>query len=210
METSIQVRLCVPGPSGLATGSPAPSRKRSGTRGIALAPASPTGPLPGTRDRSVRHVAATEACDARVGFNATHEPDSGRVTASTSRRPDTARVYDSSPLRWAGQSPTDSTFHRPVSGSALAGGSGAAVYGGGVGSSRSQGAGAIPAQNPVSSTRCPFPPPQGRRGPRIPCRVPQRGRPAPRPQPERRFGKTRDAMCEKLRSFRCVVKSSSP
>lgn len=113
METSIQVRLCVPGPSGLATGSPAPSRKRSGTRGIALAPASPTGPLPGTRDRSVRHVAAAEACDARVGFNATHEPDSGRVTASTSRRPDTARVYDSSPLRWAGQSPTDSAFHRP-------------------------------------------------------------------------------------------------
>lgn len=113
METSIQVRLCVPGPSGLATGSPAPSRKRSGTRGIALAPASPTGPLPGTRDRSVRHVAAAEACDARVGFNATHEPDSGRVTASTSRRPDTARVYDSSPLRWAGQSRTDSTFQRP-------------------------------------------------------------------------------------------------
>lgn len=113
METSIQVRLCVPGPSGLATGSPAPSRKRSGTRGIALAPAPPTGPLPGTRDRSVRHVAAAEACDAWVGFNATHEPDSGRVTASTSRRPDTARVYDSSPLRWAGQSPTDSTFQRP-------------------------------------------------------------------------------------------------
>lgn len=113
METSIQVRLCVPGPSGLVTGSPAPSRKRSGTRGIALAPASPTGPLPGTRDRSVRHVAATEACDARVGFNATHEPDSGRVTASTSRRPDTARVYDSSPLQWAGQGPTDSAFHRP-------------------------------------------------------------------------------------------------
>lgn len=113
METSIQVRLCVPGPSGLATGSPAPSRKRSGTRGIALAPAPPTGPLPGTRDRSVRHVAAAEACDARVGFNATHEPDSRRVTASTSRRPDTARVYDSSPLRWAGQSPTDSTFQRP-------------------------------------------------------------------------------------------------